>query len=114
MIISVDAQKTTLLFAFGDSYADVGNRAKRGPNLGKGWVYPYGITWPAPNGVPAPAGRYSDGKTQTDWFGKSSSENHLSSLFISTHCSQSASVACACHDHGKVVTHNGDVHNSNS
>ncbi|KAG0588871.1 hypothetical protein M758_2G229300 [Ceratodon purpureus] len=61
---SVDAQKTTLLFAFGDSYADVGNRAKRGPNVGKGWVYPYGITWPQPR----PAGRYSDGKTQTDWF----------------------------------------------
>jgi hypothetical protein len=50
--VPVDAQKTTLLLAFGDSYADVGNRAKRGPNIGKGWEYPYGITW------------------QTDWFGK--------------------------------------------
>jgi phospholipase/lecithinase/hemolysin/uncharacterized surface protein with fasciclin (FAS1) repeats len=60
---SVDAQRTTLLFAFGDSYADVGNKPKSGPNVGKGWVYPYGITWPQPN----PAGRYSDGKTSTDW-----------------------------------------------
>jgi phospholipase/lecithinase/hemolysin/uncharacterized surface protein with fasciclin (FAS1) repeats len=65
---SVDSQKTTLLFAFGDSYADVGNLPKTGPNLGKGWVYPYGITWPAPNGVATPAGRFSDGKIQTDWF----------------------------------------------
>jgi phospholipase/lecithinase/hemolysin/uncharacterized surface protein with fasciclin (FAS1) repeats len=62
--VSVDAQKTSLLFAFGDSYADVGNRPKQGPNVGKGWVHPYGITWPQPD----PAGRYSDGKTQTDWF----------------------------------------------
>lgn len=62
---SVEAQKTTLLFAFGDSYADVGNTPKTGPNAGKNWIYPYGITWPNKNGPPA--GRFSDGKTQTDW-----------------------------------------------
>jgi len=62
---SVEAQQTTLLFAFGDSYADVGNTPKTGPNTGKGWIYPYGITWPNPNGPPV--GRFSDGKVQTDW-----------------------------------------------
>jgi hypothetical protein len=62
---AVDAQKTTLLFAFGDSYADVGNTPKTGPNFGHAWVFPYGITWPG-----KPAGRFSDGKTQTDWLGK--------------------------------------------
>lgn len=61
--ISVGAQETTLLFTFGDSYADVGNTPKSGPNVGFGWVYPYGITWPG-----EPAGRHSDGKVQTDWF----------------------------------------------
>lgn len=71
----MDAQRTTLLFAFGDSYADVGNKPKSGPNVGKGWVYPYGITWPQPN----PAGRFSDGKTSTDWIGKPS-QNHLAIL----------------------------------
>ncbi|KAG0614192.1 hypothetical protein M758_6G157900 [Ceratodon purpureus] len=59
---SVSAQKTSLLFTFGDSYADVGNLPKSGPNVGFGWVYPYGITWPQ-----KPAGRFSDGKIQTDW-----------------------------------------------
>ena len=62
----MDAQKTNLLLAFGDSYTDVGNRAKRGPNIGKGWEYLYGITWPETG----PVGRYSDCKTQTDWFGE--------------------------------------------
>jgi phospholipase/lecithinase/hemolysin/uncharacterized surface protein with fasciclin (FAS1) repeats len=60
---SVDAQKTTLFFAFGDSYADVGNTPKSGPNVSEAWVYPYGITWPQ-----EPAGRFSDGKNQADWF----------------------------------------------
>lgn len=64
---AVDAQKTTLLFAFGDSYADVGNTPKTGPNFGHAWVFPYGITWPG-----KPAGRFGDGKIQTDWLGKPS------------------------------------------
>jgi phospholipase/lecithinase/hemolysin/uncharacterized surface protein with fasciclin (FAS1) repeats len=59
---SVGAQRTTQLFTFGDSYADVGNTPKSGPNVGFAWVYPYGITWPG-----RPAGRFSDGKIQTDW-----------------------------------------------
>jgi phospholipase/lecithinase/hemolysin/uncharacterized surface protein with fasciclin (FAS1) repeats len=52
------------LFAFGDSYADVGNTPSSGPNKAKAWTYPYGITWPQES----PAGRFSDGKIQTDWF----------------------------------------------
>lgn len=80
--VSVDAQKTKLLFSFGDSYADVGNRPKRGPNLGRGWEYPYGITWPLPNRVITPAGRYSDGKGQADWFGKFIENNLLSERSI--------------------------------
>lgn len=68
LIVAVEAQQTTLLFAFGDSYADVGNTPRTGPNTGKGWIYPYGITWPNTNGPPA--GRFSDGKVQTDWISK--------------------------------------------
>lgn len=59
------AQKTTLMFAFGDSYADTGNSQKSGMNVASAWKFPYGITWPG-----QPAGRYSDGKIQTDWFGE--------------------------------------------
>jgi len=111
--ISVDAQKTTLLFAFGDSYADVGNLPKTGPNRGKGWVYPYGITWPSPNGVTTPAGRFSDGKIQTDWIGKF----EICSVFkaaknLVSRISQSRDFfhgMCHCHYHEKVA-HNSMGH----
>ncbi|CAK9237978.1 unnamed protein product [Sphagnum troendelagicum] len=58
---AVEDQK--LFFAFGDSYADTGNSPKSGPNEGSGWLYPYGITWPQ-----YPAGRFSDGKVESDFF----------------------------------------------
>lgn len=61
---SVNVQATSLLFAFGDSYADVGNTLK---GISPAWRYPYGITWPLHD----PAGRFSDGKISTDWIGKS-------------------------------------------
>lgn len=59
---SVDAQKIPLLFAFGDSYADVGNTPRSGPNISRSYEFPYGITWPE-----FPAGRFCDGKNQMDW-----------------------------------------------
>ena len=53
------------IFIFGDSYADTGNHDPSDPALSGGWRYPYGITWPG-----IPAGRFSDGRCLTDFFGK--------------------------------------------
>jgi hypothetical protein len=72
---AVEDQK--LFFAFGDSYADTGNSPKSGPNEGTGWLYPYGITWPQ-----YPDGRFSDGKVESDFFGKCLS-HHLLQLLAS-------------------------------
>jgi hypothetical protein len=69
LVVAVYAQAAVedqkLFFAFGDSYADTGNSPKSGPNEGTGWLYPYGITWPQ-----YPDGRFSDGKVESDFFGK--------------------------------------------
>ena len=66
-----DAKPYKALFAFGDSYADTGNRdpfdstlnligeANNGP-----WRKPYGETWPG-----TPTGRFSNGRVFTDFYG---------------------------------------------
>jgi hypothetical protein len=65
-LIAADAAADQkLFFVFGDSYADTGNLPKSGPHLGSSWLNPYGITWPH-----YPDGRFSDGKLQTDFYGK--------------------------------------------
>jgi hypothetical protein len=73
---AVEGQK--LFFAFGDSYADTGNSPKSGPNEGTGWLYPYGITWPQ-----YPDGRFSDGKVESDFFGRCLNHHHLLQLLAS-------------------------------
>lgn len=79
LVVAVYAQAAVadqkLFFAFGDSYADTGNSPKSGPNEGSGWLYPYGITWPQ-----YPAGRFSDGKVESDFFGRCLNQQPLQLL----------------------------------
>ncbi|XP_059076192.1 GDSL esterase/lipase At5g03610 [Cryptomeria japonica] len=58
------AQKAQALFVFGDSYADTGNSNPYNQTVNESWRRPYGLTWPG-----YPAGRYSSGKIQTDFWG---------------------------------------------
>ncbi len=82
LVVAVYAQAAVedqkLFFAFGDSYADTGNSPKSGPNEGTGWLYPYGITWPQ-----YPDGRFSDGKVESDFFGRCLNHHHLLQLLAS-------------------------------
>ncbi|KAH9311033.1 hypothetical protein KI387_026068, partial [Taxus chinensis] len=57
------AEKAEALFVFGDSYADTGNHDPYNQTLNTPWRKPYGFTWPG-----YPAGRYSCGKIQTDFW----------------------------------------------
>ncbi|GLJ25813.1 hypothetical protein SUGI_0494340 [Cryptomeria japonica] len=59
-----NAEKAQALFVFGDSYADTGNHDPYNQSLNLPWRRPYGLTWPG-----YPAGRYSSGKIQTDFWG---------------------------------------------
>ncbi|XP_057835338.2 GDSL esterase/lipase At5g03610, partial [Cryptomeria japonica] len=58
------ADKAQALFVFGDSYADTGNKDPYNQSINQPWRKPYGLTWPG-----FPAGRFSSGKTQTDFWG---------------------------------------------
>ncbi|XP_059076592.1 GDSL esterase/lipase At3g09930 [Cryptomeria japonica] len=58
------ADKAQALFVFGDSFADTGNRNPYNQTVNEPWRRPYGLTWPG-----YPAGRYSSGKIQTDFWG---------------------------------------------
>ncbi|VFQ74210.1 unnamed protein product [Cuscuta campestris] len=51
-----------LLFVFGDSYADTGNKMKANASS---WKPPYGSTFPG-----KPSGRFSDGRVLTDFLAK--------------------------------------------
>ncbi|XP_057835501.2 GDSL esterase/lipase At5g03610 isoform X2 [Cryptomeria japonica] len=59
-----NAEKARALFVFGDSYADTGNRNPYNQSVNQPWKQPYGLTWPG-----YPAGRFSSGKIQTDFWG---------------------------------------------
>ncbi|XP_051120006.1 GDSL esterase/lipase At5g03610-like isoform X2 [Andrographis paniculata] len=59
---SGDVEKKTLLFVFGDSYADTGNLPREASTS---WKWPYGITFPG-----KPSGRFSDGRVFTDFIAK--------------------------------------------
>ncbi|XP_057835333.2 GDSL esterase/lipase At5g03610 [Cryptomeria japonica] len=58
------AGKARAFFVFGDSYADTGNRNPYNQTVNRTWRKPYGLTWPG-----YPAGRFSSGKIQTDFWG---------------------------------------------
>ncbi|XP_059076594.1 GDSL esterase/lipase At5g03610 [Cryptomeria japonica] len=58
------ADKAQALFVFGESYADTGNRNQYNQSVNQSWRRPYGLTWPG-----YPAGRFSSGKIQTDFWG---------------------------------------------
>ncbi|KAH9311071.1 hypothetical protein KI387_026106 [Taxus chinensis] len=58
------AEMAEALFVFGDSFADTGNRDPYNQTLSQSWRRPYGLTWPG-----YPAGRFSSGKIQTDFWG---------------------------------------------
>ncbi|RAL37070.1 hypothetical protein DM860_003992 [Cuscuta australis] len=53
-----EVSPSTVMFVFGDSYADTGNT----PNGSACWTEPYGITFPG-----KPSGRFSDGRVLTDF-----------------------------------------------
>ncbi|GLJ25820.1 hypothetical protein SUGI_0494430 [Cryptomeria japonica] len=59
-----NAEKAGALFVFGDSYADTGNKDPYNQSINHPWRRPYGLTWPG-----YPAGRFSSGKIQTDFWG---------------------------------------------
>ncbi|XP_057835497.2 GDSL esterase/lipase At5g03610-like isoform X1 [Cryptomeria japonica] len=59
-----NAEKARALFVFGDSYADTGNRNPYNQSVNQPWKRPYGFTSPG-----YPAGRFSSGKIQTDFWG---------------------------------------------
>ncbi|GLJ25816.1 hypothetical protein SUGI_0494370 [Cryptomeria japonica] len=59
-----NAEKAQALFVFGDSYADTGNHDPYNQSVNQPWKRPYGLTWPG-----YPAGRYSSGKIETDFWG---------------------------------------------
>ncbi|KAH9311034.1 hypothetical protein KI387_026069 [Taxus chinensis] len=56
-------EKAQALFVFGDSFADTGNRNPYNQTVNRPWRRPYGFTWPG-----YPAGRFSSGKIQTDFW----------------------------------------------
>ncbi|GLJ25819.1 hypothetical protein SUGI_0494420 [Cryptomeria japonica] len=56
--------KARAFFVFGDSSADTGNRNPFNQTINEPWRRPYGLTWPC-----YPAGQYSSGKIQTDFWG---------------------------------------------
>ncbi|GLJ25803.1 hypothetical protein SUGI_0494060 [Cryptomeria japonica] len=58
------ADKAQAFFVFGDSYADTGNGNPYNQSVNQSWRRPYGFTWPG-----YPAGRFSSGKIQTDFWG---------------------------------------------
>ncbi|GLJ10881.1 hypothetical protein SUGI_0137160 [Cryptomeria japonica] len=58
------ADKAEALFVFGASYADTGNKDPYNQSINQPWRRPYGLTWPG-----YPAGRFSSGKIQTDFWG---------------------------------------------
>lgn len=55
---NVESANPTIMFVFGDSYADTGNQNKSMPS----WLAPYGTNFPG-----HPSGRYSDGRVLTDF-----------------------------------------------
>lgn len=57
---NVECSNATVMFVFGDSYADTGNHNKSRPS----WRPPYGMTFPG-----KPSGRYSNGRVLTDFIG---------------------------------------------
>lgn len=55
---NIESADATVMFVFGDSYADTGNHNKSMAS----WLPPYGITYPG-----KPSGRYSNGRVLTDF-----------------------------------------------
>jgi hypothetical protein len=59
------------IFAFGDSFADVGNTPENKGQVSRAWGYPYGYNHKDYNGRTDgfPTGRFSDYMIQSDFLG---------------------------------------------